>query len=137
MGKQQNEVTFDFLNQIPFKNALKERLAKYGIMKSCLRHSKGDFTYFYKMTVYRINMLFKKKKQRGSLFRSNSFLMLYSFFKFIEFSLTVAAAYSISGGDWRSVIVIDALTKEIIEDTLISNLVESVGGMKALLYQLR
>ena len=61
--KQQNEVTFDFLNQIPIKNALKERLTEIWNYEKLSPHSNEVITLiFIKMTVYRINTLFIEKR---------------------------------------------------------------------------
>ena len=124
--KQQNEVTFDFLNQIPFKNALKERLTEiWNYEKLSAPFKRGDFTYFYKNDgLQNQYVVYREKYNEEEVFLDpNSFsddgtVSLSSLSFSPDGSL---AAYSISegGSDWRSVIVIDALTKEIIEDTLV------------------
>ena len=124
--KQQNEVTFDFLNQIPFKNALKERLTEiWNYEKLSAPFKRGDFTYFYKNDgLQNQYVVYREKYNEEEVFLDpNSFsddgtVSLSSLSFSPDGSL---AAYSISegGSDWRSVIVIDVLTKEIIEDTLV------------------
>ena len=124
--KQQNEVTFDFLNQIPVKNALKERLTEiWNYEKLSEPFKRGDFTYFYKNDgLQNQYVVYREKYNEEEVFLDpNSFsddgtVSLSSLSFSPDGSL---AAYSISegGSDWRSVIVIDALTKEIIEDTLV------------------
>ena len=124
--KQQNAVTFDFLNQIPIKNALTERLTEiWNYEKLSAPFKRGDFTYFYKNDgLQNQYVIYREKDNEEEVFLDpNSFsddgtVSLSSLSFSPDGSL---AAYSISegGSDWRSVIVIDALTKEIIEDTLV------------------
>jgi prolyl oligopeptidase len=124
--KQQNEVTFDFLNQIPIKNALMERLTEiWNYEKLSAPFKRGDYTYFYKNDgLQNQYVVYREKDNEEEVFLDpNSFsddgtVSLSSLSFSPDGSL---AAYSISegGSDWRSVIVIDVLTKEIIEDTLV------------------
>ena len=124
--KQQNEVTFDFLNQIPIKNALTERLTEiWNYEKLSAPFKRGDYTYFYKNDgLQNQYVVYREKDNEEEVFLDpNSFsddgtVSLSSLSFSPDGSL---AAYSISegGSDWRSVIVIDALTKQIIEDTLV------------------
>ena len=124
--KQQNEVTFDFLNQIPIKNALTERLTEiWNYEKLSAPFKGGDYTYFYKNDgLQNQYVVYREKDNEEEVFLDpNSFsddgtVSLSSLSFSPDGSL---AAYSISegGSDWRSVIVIDVLTKEIIEDTLV------------------
>ena len=47
--KAENEVTFNYLDQIPFRKALKERMEKlWNYEKISAPFKEGDFTYFYK-----------------------------------------------------------------------------------------
>ena len=124
--KQQNTVTFDFLNQIPIRAELKNRLEKvWNYEKLSAPFKRGDYTYFYKNDgLQNQYVIYREKGDEQEIFLDpNSFsddgtVSLSSFSFSPDGSL---AAYSISegGSDWRSVIVIDALTKEIIEDTLV------------------
>jgi prolyl oligopeptidase len=124
--KQQNEVTFDFMNQIPVKNALTERLTEiWNYEKLSAPFKRGDYTYFYKNDgLQNQYVVYREKDNEEEVFLDpNSFsddgtVSLSSLSFSPDGSL---AAYSISegGSDWRSVIVIDVLTKEIIEDTLV------------------
>ena len=125
--KTQNEVTFGYLEKIPFREELKNRLEEVWNYEKVSRPFKeGEYTYFYKndglqnqYVVYR-----RKGEEEAEVFLDpNTFsedgttsLAGLSFSK--DGSL---AAYSISegGSDWRKVIVINAETKEIIEDTII------------------
>ncbi|HAF77181.1 MAG TPA: S9 family peptidase [Maribacter sp.] len=125
--KDQNKTTFDYLEKIPFRDDLKNRLEKlWNYEKLGSPFKKGDYTYFYKndglqnqYVVYRA-----KGDQEPEVFLDpNTFsedgttsLAGLSFTK--DGSL---AAYLISegGSDWRKAIILNAETKEVVEDTLI------------------
>jgi len=124
---QQNKVTFGYLNTIPYRTQLKERLEKvWNYEKVSAPFKEGDYTYFYKndglqnqYVIYR----FKDKQEPEVFLDPNTFskdgtISLGS----VSFSKDGSKlAYSISegGSDWRKVLVMNALTKEIMEDTLI------------------
>ena len=125
--KAQNDVTFDYLDKIPFREQLKERLTGlWNYEKIGTPFKEGKYTYFYKndglqnqYVIYR----YADKIENAEVFLDpNSFsedgttsLAGLSFSK--NSSL---AAYSISegGSDWRRVLVMNSETKEIIEDTI-------------------
>jgi prolyl oligopeptidase len=124
--KQQNEVTFDFLNQIPIKNALTERLTEiWNHEKLSAPFKRGDYTYFYKNDgLQNQYVIYREKDNEEEVFLDpNSFsddgTVSLSSFSFSPDGSLAAYAISEGGSDWRSVIVIDVLTKEIIEDTLV------------------
>ncbi|MDY7395781.1 prolyl oligopeptidase family serine peptidase [Aureibaculum sp. 2210JD6-5] len=123
----QNKLTFGYLDQIPYRDELKKRLEKlWNYEKYSAPFKEGDYTYFYKndglqnqYVVYR-----QKADEEPEVFLDpNTFsedgttsLSGLSFSKNGKL-----AAYSISegGSDWRKVIVMDAISKDIKEDTLI------------------
>ncbi|WP_235296049.1 prolyl oligopeptidase family serine peptidase [Portibacter marinus] len=125
--KAQNEVTYDFLDKIPYRDELKNRLEKlWNYEKISAPFKEGDYTYFYKNDgLQNQYVVWRKKGEDGEeevFLDPNTFsedgttsLSGLSFSKNGEL-----AAYSISegGSDWRKVIVMDAITKEILEDTL-------------------
>ena len=125
--KDQNKTTFDYLEKIPFRDDLKNRLEKlWNYEKLGSPFKKGDYTYFYKndglqnqYVVYRA----KGDEEPEVFLDPNTFsedgttsLAGLSFTK--DGSL---AAYLISegGSDWRKAIILNAETKEVVEDTLI------------------
>ncbi|MEO9660138.1 MAG: prolyl oligopeptidase family serine peptidase [Maribacter dokdonensis] len=125
--KDQNKTTFGYLEKIPFRNDLKNRLEKlWNYEKLGSPFKKGDYTYFYKndglqnqYVVYRA----KGDEEPEVFLDPNTFsedgttsLAGLSFTK--DGSL---AAYLISegGSDWRKAIILNAETKEVVEDTLI------------------
>lgn len=123
---QQNEVTFDFLNQISIKNALTERLTEiWNYEKLSAPFKRGDYTYFYKNDgLQNQYVIYREKDYEEEVFLDpNSFsddgTVSLSSLSFSPDGSLAAYAISEGGSDWRSVIVIDALSKEIIEDTLV------------------
>ncbi len=123
---KQNEVTSAYLDQISFKDNIKKRLEEvWNYEKLSAPFKKGDYIYFYKNDgLQNQYVVYRKKGEKTEVFLDpNSFsedgtISLSS----LDFSPDGSlAAYSISegGSDWRKVIVIDAITKEAIEDTLV------------------
>ncbi|ETN94786.1 prolyl oligopeptidase [Zhouia amylolytica] len=123
----ENEVTFGYLENIPYREALKQRLEKlWNYERVSAPFKEGDYTYFYKNNgLQNQSVIYREKDgEEAEVFLDpNTFsedgttsLGGLSFSK--DGSL---AAYSISegGSDWRKIIVIDAVKKEIIEDTLV------------------
>jgi len=119
----QNEVTFDYLAQIPYRAELRERLAKaQDYKKSSQPFVRGEYTYFYKndgLQNHSILYRHKEGQQEEIFLDPNTFsedgttsLGSVSFSK--DYSLV---AYSISegGSDWRKIFVIDTETKQQLE----------------------
>lgn len=122
----QNKVTFDYLEKIPFRNDFKNRLEKlWNYEKYTAPFKEGKYTYYYKNDGLQNQYVLYRKTDDGS---AEVFLDPNTFSKdgttslaSIDFSEDgTLAAYAISegGSDWRKVIVINAETKEILEDTL-------------------
>ena len=126
--KIQNETTFNYLDKIPFRKALKERLEQlWNFEKLGSPFKEGDYIYFFKNDgLQNQNVLYRKKGDDG---QAEVFLDPNSFSEDATTSLAginfskdgSIAAYSISegGSDWRKVIVINAENKSIVEDTLV------------------
>ncbi len=128
--ENQNEVTFEYLDKIPFREELKERLtALWNYEKVGAPFKEGDYSYFYKndglqnqYVIYRYKTGEDSKTAKVFLdpntFKEDGTVSLGS----LSFSENgKVAAYSISegGSDWRKVLVMNTETKKIIEDTLI------------------
>lgn len=125
--KSQNEVSFDYLNKIPFRSAIRERLAKlWDYEKYSAPFKEGDYTYFYKNDGLQNQYVLYRQKGENTPevflnpndFSTDGTTSLAG----IDFSLDgTRAAYQISegGSDWRKVIVLDAMSKNILEDTLL------------------
>jgi prolyl oligopeptidase len=125
--KSQNELTYAYLNQIPYRETLKKRLAAlWNYEKISAPFKKGKYTYFYKNDgLQNQSVLYRQLGDHTPeiFLNPNTFsadgttsLGNVSFTK--DGSLL---AYSISegGSDWRKVLIMNAETKQIIEDTLV------------------
>ena len=125
--KNQNKVTFSYLEEIPFRTALKERLEKlWNYEKISAPFKEGSDTYYSKNDGLQNQSTYYRVKENGedevfldpNKFSENGTISLggMSFSKSGEI-----VAYSISegGSDWRKIIVMDAETMEITEDTLV------------------
>ncbi|MES2544566.1 MAG: prolyl oligopeptidase family serine peptidase [Bacteroidota bacterium] len=125
--KDQNKVTYDYLAQIPFRDALKSRLEKlWNYEKISAPFKEGNYTYYYKNNGLQNQSILYRKDNKGV---ETVFLDPNTFSKDgtsslggVDFSKDGSkVAYSISegGSDWRKVIVMDAVTKKILEPTLV------------------
>ncbi len=123
----QNKVTFKFLDKIPYREELKNRLEKlWNYEKFSAPFKEGDYTYFYKNDGLQNQYVVYRQKEDGE---PEVFLDPNTFSEDGTTSLSGLtfskngniAAYSISegGSDWRKVIVMDAVSKEIKGDTII------------------
>ena len=125
--KAQNEVTYGYLDKIPFREELKKRMEKlWNYEKIGAPYTEGKFTYFSKNNGLQNQSVIYRKDEKG---KEEIFLDPNTFSKDgttslggLDFSKDGnKAAYSISegGSDWRKVIIIDALSKKVLEDTLV------------------
>ena len=125
--KRQNIVTYDYLSKIPFREVLRARLEKvWNYEKIGSPITEGAFTYFYKNNGLQNQSVLYRKNTTG---KEEIFLDPNTFSKDGTTSLAGAnfskdgskLAYSISegGSDWRKVVIMNALTKKITEDTLV------------------
>ncbi|MCF8713530.1 S9 family peptidase [Joostella atrarenae] len=126
--KDENEVTFGYLEKIPFRDQLKQRLERlWNYEKISAPFKEGDYTYYYKNDgLQNQYVVYRKKGDNGA---EEVFLDPNTFSEDgttslggLSFSKSgKLAAYSISegGSDWRKVIIKDAETKEIVEDTIV------------------
>ncbi len=126
--KAQNNVTGDYLAQIPYRQELKERLTEiWNYEKVGAPFIEGDYTYYYKNDgLQNQSVIYRKKNGDGT---EEVFLDPNTFSKDgtvslggLSFSKSgKLAAYAISegGSDWRKVIIIDAENIERIEDTIV------------------
>ena len=124
--KAENEVTFGYLEEIPYRDDIKNRLtALWNYEKFTAPYKRGDYTYFKKNDGLQNQYVLYRKKDGGE---AEIFLDPNKFSEDGTTSLSginftkdgEMAAYQISegGSDWRKVIVINAITNEVIEDTL-------------------
>jgi len=126
--KTQNETTFGYLDNIPYREELKDRLMKiWNYEKVGAPFKEGDYIYFYKNDgLQNQYVIYRKKNAEGEAevfidpnkFSEDGTVSLAG----LSFSKNgKLAAYSISegGSDWRKVIVIDVASMEQIGDTLV------------------
>lgn len=124
---KQNKTTFGYLDSIPFREDLKNRLEKlWNYEKLGSPFKEGDYTYFYKNNGLQNQYVVYRKKGDGE---EEVFLDPNTFSKDATTSLAglsftkdgSLAGYLISegGSDWRKAIVINTKTKEQVEDTLV------------------
>jgi prolyl oligopeptidase len=125
--KTQNEVTNQFLNQIPYREALKQRLEKlWNYEKISAPFKEGKFTYFYKNNGLQNQSVLYRKDASGkeevfldpNTFSADGTSSLASV-HFSKDGSLMAYAISEGGSDWRKVIVLKADTKEKISETLV------------------
>jgi len=123
----QNEVTRNYLAQIPFKNDIKQRLTRLmNYEKYSQPFNKGAYTYFYKNSgLQNQSVLYRQKEGE----EAEVFLDPNTFSKDATTSLAGISfskdgsllAYQLSegGSDWTKVVVMKASDKTIVGDTLV------------------
>lgn len=126
--KAENEVTFDYLSKIPYREQLKDRLSKlWNYEKTGSPFTEGEYIYYYKNSGLQNHyVLYRKKGENGkeevflnpNTFAEDGTTSLGSV-SFSKDGNTVAYSISEGGSDWRKIIIMDALSKEIKEDTLV------------------
>jgi prolyl oligopeptidase len=125
--KAENEVTFNYLSKIPYREELKSRLKElWNYEKIGAPFKEGDYTYFYRndglqnqYVLYR----FKESEKPEIFIDPNTFskdgTISLGNVSFTKDGKIVAYSISEGGSDWRKIIIMDALTKEIKEDTIV------------------
>ena len=125
--KAENEVTFDYLSKIPYREQLNNRLSKlWNYEKIGAPFKEGDHEYFYKNDGLQNQYVIYKKTEDGkeeifldpNTFSEDGTTSLGSL-SFSKNGKIVAYSISEGGSDWRKVIIMDAETKEVMEDTLV------------------
>ena len=125
--KSQNEVTFDYLSKIPFRDAIKSRLEElWNYERIGAPFNEGSYTYYYKNNGLQNQSVLYRKDKNG---KEEVFLDPNALSKDGTTSLGGVnftkdgslAAYSISegGSDWRKVFVMDTKTKKIVGETIV------------------
>ena len=125
--KAENEVTFNYLSKIPYREQLKKRLSElWNYEKVGTPFKEGDYTYFYKNDGLQNQYVVYRQKDDGEpevFLDPNKFsddgTTSLSTLSFSEDGKTAAYAISEGGSDWRKIIVIDVATKAVKEDTLV------------------
>ena len=122
----QNDVTFDYLNSIPYKNKLKDKLTKiWNYEKQTSPYHEGDYLYYYKNDGLQNQYVVYRKKANSeeevfldpNTFSEDGTISLTGLY-FSKNGKLVSYLISEGGSDWRKAIVMDTESKEIIGDTL-------------------
>ena len=125
--KAENEVTFAYLDKIPFREALRKQLEeKWNYEKIGAPFVEGDYTYYYKNDGLQNQSVLYRKDKAG---KEEVFLDPNTFSKdgttsladvsFTEDGSLFAYAISEGGSDWRKIIVLNTKDKSVVGETLI------------------
>ena len=124
--KAENEVTFDYLSKISYRAQLKTRLTElWNYEKVGTPFTEGGYTYFYKNDgLQNQYVVYRKKDGEETVFLDpNTFsedaTTSLGSLSFSKDGKTVAYSISEGGSDWRKIIIMDAASKKIKEDTLV------------------
>ena len=128
--KTQNEATYGYLDNIPYREELKERLTKlWNYEKVGSPFKEGDYTYFYKNDGLQNQYVIYRYKTGENPSTAKVFLDPNTFtedgtislggLSFSKDGKTLAYSISEGGSDWRKILIMNAETKEIIGDTLV------------------
>jgi prolyl oligopeptidase len=139
--EDQNKTTFGYLENIPFREELKQRLTTlWNYEKVGAPFKEGDYSYFYKNDGLQNQYVIYRYKTGQDPDKTEVFLDPNTFTEDgtislggISFSENGSlAAYSISegGSDWRKVLVMNAQTKKIIEDTIVDVKFSGISWLK-------
>lgn len=123
----QNKVTEEYLKQIPYREQLKERLEKlWDYEKESEPFREGGFTYFYRndglqnqFVVYRTDPSGKEELFLDPNTFSDDGTTSLSTLSFSKGGSVAAYSISEGGSDWRKIIILNAITKEQIEEPLV------------------
>ena len=124
--KTQNEFTFGYIVDIEFRDKIKERLSElWDYEKLSAPFEEGGVTYYFKNDGLQNQYVMYRKNEAGE---EEVFLDPNTFAEDGTISLGATSfskdgsifAYAISegGSDWRKIIIMDAKSGEILEDTL-------------------
>lgn len=127
----QNKVTYAFLDKIEWRDNLKKRLESlidYERISAPFRE--GAYEYFYKNTGLQNHSVMYRRPRDNKEATPEVYLDPNTFsadgtiglsgISFTEDGTLSAHQVTEGGSDWRKVIVMDAIKKEIIEDTLLN-----------------
>ncbi len=125
--EQQNDITFAYLEKIPYREALKKRLTEvWNYPRYSAPRKEGDYWYFSKNDGLQNQSVIYRQKELGG--QAEVFLDPNSFSEDGTVALAGAAfskdgryyAYALtrSGSDWRDIYVMDTKTKELLPDNI-------------------
>ncbi|MEY4144914.1 MAG: hypothetical protein RLZZ335_766, partial [Bacteroidota bacterium] len=123
---RQNKVTNNYLAQIPYRNAIKERLTKlWNYEKYSAPFVRGAYTYFYKNDGLQNQSVLYRQVEGGkpevfldpNQFSASGTTSLAGI-NFTEDGSLCAYQISEGGSDWRKVLVMDVESRKLLGDTL-------------------
>lgn len=125
--KEQNDVTFSYLDKIPYKSKIQDRLTQimnYERVSAPSIH--GDYEYYSKNDGLQNQSVVYRKSKGGeeevfldpNKFSEDGTTSLGSI-SFTKDGSLVAYSISEGGSDWRKIIILDAVSKKQIEKTLV------------------
>lgn len=125
--KAQNQVTFDYLEKIPYREKIRQRIESlwsYEKRTAPIKH--GDWYYFYKNDgLQNQDVLFRSKEINGDaeiFIDPNNFsedgTIALAGTEFTEEGDLVGLLIQESGSDWRKIVVLDTESKEVVGDTI-------------------
>lgn len=125
--KAQNEVTFNYLEQIPFRESIKNRMEElWNYERVSAPFKEGDYTYYYKNDGLQNQAVLYRKDKNG---KEEVFLDPNTFSKdgttslggisFTKDGSLVAYSISEGGSDWRKVFVMDTKSKKLIGNPIV------------------
>ncbi len=128
--KAQNELTFGYLESIPYRDSLKQRLSEvWNYEKIGAPFKRGNYTYFSKNDGLQNQYVYYRYKNEESPEEAEVFLDPNTFsedgttsmagMSFTEDGQLLAYSISEGGSDWRKIIILDAETKEQKGDTIV------------------
>ncbi|AXG73596.1 S9 family peptidase [Flavobacterium arcticum] len=125
--KAENEVTFNYLDQIPFRESIKKRMEQlWNYERVSAPFKEGDYTYYYKNDGLQNQSVLYRKDKNG---KEEIFLDPNTFSKdgttslggvsFTKDGSLVAYSISEGGSDWRKVFIMDAKTKKLTGEVIV------------------
>ena len=125
--KNQNTTTFDYLNKIPFREKLKDRLKKlWDYEKISAPFKEGNYTYYFKNSGLQNQRVLYRSSESSDLevfldpnTFSNDGTTSLAGLSFSKDGTMLAYSISEGGSDWRKIITISTETKELVEDTIV------------------
>jgi len=128
--KAQNDLTFGYLESIPYRDSLKQRLSEvWNYEKIGAPFKRGEYTYFSKNDGLQNQYVYYRYKNDESPESAKVFLDPNTFsedgttsmagMSFTEDGELLAYSISEGGSDWRKIIILDAETKAQKGDTIV------------------
>lgn len=125
----ENEVTYDYLSQIPFRNAIRDRLTQlWDYPKESAPSRKGDWLYFWRNNgLQNQSVLYRRpaadSEAEAEIFLDPNKLSDDGTVAISDSSISKDGKYflyaeSASGSDWVVLRLMDTETKELLDDTI-------------------